>query len=231
MRWATSCSRRSRCCPRRRATSSASATGESAAARSSSRPRDTFLEPAIWPFPNSPDSRTSRTSAPSPTSALRVVREAARAPFDAPRRSSSFRPSRHRRNRYQLLARRSTGVCSMRMRASTATQPSGPRAPGSGRARRPRAAPRRDGSAAGRGRQRVRVGRRRAAETGDEPPGLARRDELLRVGVGQRRDPEAGAADQLGLDAAWAERDQRAEDRILHDAREQLDAAAPSAAR
>ena len=37
-----------------------------------------------------------------------------------------------------------------------------------------------------------------AAEAAHEPPRLAARDELLGVDVGQRRDPEAGLADQLG---------------------------------
>ena len=47
--------------------------------------------------------------------------------------------------------------------------------------------------------------------------------ELVRVDVGQRRDSERRVADQLGEHAAGAERDERAEDRILDDAGEQLD--------
>ena len=50
--------------------------------------------------------------------------------------------------------------------------------------------------------------------------------ELLRVDVGERRDPERGVADQLGEHAAGPEGDERAEDRILHDPGEQLGAAA-----
>ena len=69
------------------------------------------------------------------------------------------------------------------------------------------------------------VGGRGAAEPGDEPPGLARGDELVGVDVGQRRQPEVGVADQLGEHAAGAEGDERAEDGILGDAREELDAA------
>ena len=73
--------------------------------------------------------------------------------------------------------------------------------------------------------QRGRVGRRRAAEAGDEPPALPPVHELLGVDVGERRDPEGRVADQLGEDAAGAEGDERAEDRVLDDAREQLGAA------
>ena len=51
-------------------------------------------------------------------------------------------------------------------------------------------------------------------------------DELLGVGERQRCDPELGLADQLGEDAAGAERDERAEGRILDDAGEQLGATA-----
>ena len=57
-------------------------------------------------------------------------------------------------------------------------------------------------------------------------PGLAGQDELLGVVERERRDPELRLADQLGEDAAGAERDERAEDRILDDAGEQLGAAA-----
>ena len=51
-------------------------------------------------------------------------------------------------------------------------------------------------------------------------------DELVRVDVRQRREPEVGVADQLGEHAARAEGDERAEDRVLRDAGEELDAAA-----
>ena len=47
-----------------------------------------------------------------------------------------------------------------------------------------------------------------------------------RVDVGERREPEPGVTDQLGEHAAGTERDERAEHRILRDAREQLRAAA-----
>ena len=74
--------------------------------------------------------------------------------------------------------------------------------------------------------ERGRVGRLGAAEAADESPGLAGRDELLGVDVGQGRDPEARFADQLGEHAARAERDERAEDRILQEPGEQLGTAA-----
>ena len=73
--------------------------------------------------------------------------------------------------------------------------------------------------------ERGRVGRRSASEAGDEPAGLAALDELVRVDVGQRREPEVGVADQLGEHAARAEGDERPEHGILGDAGEQLDAA------
>ncbi len=71
----------------------------------------------------------------------------------------------------------------------------------------------------------IRVGRRSTAVTPDEPAGLAALHELVRVEIGQRRDAEVRAADQLCEDAARPERDERAEHRVLHDAGEQLDAA------
>ena len=46
-----------------------------------------------------------------------------------------------------------------------------------------------------------------------------------RVDVGERRDPKLGRADQLGVDAARPEGDQRPEDGILDEAGQQLDAA------
>src|SRR5437867_173285 len=51
-------------------------------------------------------------------------------------------------------------------------------------------------------------------------------DELFCVEVGQGRDPEVCAADQLGQNAAGPERDERAEHRVLNDAGEQLGASA-----
>ena len=59
----------------------------------------------------------------------------------------------------------------------------------------------------------------------DEPARLARADELVRVDVGQGREPEVRVADQLREHAAGAEGDERAEDGILRHAGEQLDAA------
>ena len=56
-------------------------------------------------------------------------------------------------------------------------------------------------------------------------PALPERDELVRVDVRERREPEVGVADQLGHHSAGPEGDERAEDRVLRDAREQLDAA------
>ena len=74
--------------------------------------------------------------------------------------------------------------------------------------------------------ERRRVGRLGAAEAADEPPRLARRDQLFGVDVGQRGDPQARFADELGEDAARPERDERAEDRVLQEPGEQLGAAA-----
>src|SRR6478672_9737777 len=70
--------------------------------------------------------------------------------------------------------------------------------------------------------QRRRIGCRCPAEAGDEPPGLALLDELVRIDVCERSDPEDGGADQLREDAAGTEGDEGAEDRILDDARKQL---------
>ena len=56
-------------------------------------------------------------------------------------------------------------------------------------------------------------------------PRLPFGDELLGVGVGQRRDAELGLADQLREDASGPERHERAEDRVLDDAGEELGAA------
>ena len=74
--------------------------------------------------------------------------------------------------------------------------------------------------------ERVGVGGRGAAEAANEPAGLSAEHELLRVDVGERREPEARVADQLREHAAGPEGDERPEDRILDDAREQLGAAA-----
>ena len=64
--------------------------------------------------------------------------------------------------------------------------------------------------------ERVLVGGRRAAIPADERPCLPVAHELASVDVRQRCKSELGVADQLGEDAARAERDERAEDRILH---------------
>ena len=56
-------------------------------------------------------------------------------------------------------------------------------------------------------------------------PALPDADELVRVDVGERREPEVGIADQLGHHASRAEGDERPEHRVLRDAGEQLDAA------
>src|SRR5215213_10009125 len=68
----------------------------------------------------------------------------------------------------------------------------------------------------------LRVGRGLAAVAGDELRGLAGEHELASVLVGERGDPDARVADQLGEDAARPERDERPEERILDDAREEL---------
>ncbi len=67
--------------------------------------------------------------------------------------------------------------------------------------------------------------RRRALVARNELAGLARVDELIRIYIGERRDPKAGLSDQLGQHATRAEGDQRPEGRVLDDAGEQLDAA------
>jgi hypothetical protein len=58
--------------------------------------------------------------------------------------------------------------------------------------------------------QRSAVGRGRAPEAATRRPGLAAVDELGRVDVRQRGDPEDRLADQLGEDAAGTEGDERA---------------------
>ena len=74
-------------------------------------------------------------------------------------------------------------------------------------------------------RERFGVGRRCSAVAGDEQAGLLLRQKLLRVDVGQRRDPEPRLTDQLRQYSAGAEGDERAERRVLNDACEQLDPA------
>ena len=69
------------------------------------------------------------------------------------------------------------------------------------------------------------VGRGCTTEAVNEHARLPRADELSGVHVRQGGDPEAGIPDQLGKDAAGTERDERPEDGILDDARQQLDAA------
>ena len=118
-------------------------------------------------------------------------------------------------------------LCSAtRTRASTATQPSGSASTGlrSSSATSGRSSASSE-SRSSRSTSAACVGRRGAAEAGDEPAGLARADELLGVDVGERREPELRLADQLGEHAAGPEGDERAEDRILDDAGEQLGAA------
>src|SRR5690348_830445 len=57
--------------------------------------------------------------------------------------------------------------------------------------------------------ERLVVGGRGTAEPGDEPARLRTVDEVERVAIGERREPEAGLADQLGERAAGAEGDER----------------------
>jgi hypothetical protein len=68
--------------------------------------------------------------------------------------------------------------------------------------------------------RRVRCGS--AAVAGYEKAGLLLVEELLGVDVRERRDAEAGFADQLGQHSARPEGDERAERRVLHDAGEEL---------
>src|SRR6187549_1129049 len=65
--------------------------------------------------------------------------------------------------------------------------------------------------------QRSAVGRGRAPEARYESPRLAAVDELGRVDVRQRGDPEDRLADQLREDAAGTEGDERPEDGVLDD--------------
>ena len=100
------------------------------------------------------------------------------------------------------------------------------RAPGSGRARRPRERRPRAARAGARGR---RARRRRPAACPRKPStSLPALPVSTRSSASPRlsgSDPELRLSDQLGEDAAGAERDERAEGRILDDAREQLGAA------
>src|SRR5918912_4044566 len=66
------------------------------------------------------------------------------------------------------------------------------------------------------------VGRRLPAEPADEATSFSVGNELLRIRIGQRRDPELGLSDQLGKDAAGPERNEWAEYRVLHDPGEEL---------
>src|SRR4029453_7511870 len=210
-------------CWSRRPVSSASATGESAAARSSSMPRGTFLAPAIRPLPNSAGSRTSRTSAPWSISGLasfggsslavcRASPTRSLSPFATAQSLPAFGAPFHRAmlDAYTRVDRDATvRACEHGIEVelgdlghlfAEAAQPQDELRQGFG------------------------IGRRGAAESGAKEPGLPRDNELLRVDIGQRRDAEPRSADELGLHAAWAEGDERAEDRILDDADEQLDA-------
>ena len=115
---------------------------------------------------------------------------------------------------YQPLSRCSGPCACTRTRASTATQPSGPARIGlrsssatSGR------------SAASRPRRSTRSASARASAAGaprkprDELARLASAHELVRVDVGERREPEGRLADQLGERPARPERDERPERR------------------
>ena len=66
------------------------------------------------------------------------------------------------------------------------------------------------------------VGGRRASKAAHEATCLAFRHELPGVDVRERRDPEGSLSDELGEDAPGAERDERAEDRVLDEAGQQL---------
>src|SRR5215207_4109644 len=70
------------------------------------------------------------------------------------------------------------------------------------------------------------VGRRCSAEAAHKTSGLASENELFRVDVRDRREPEGGVADQLREDSARAEGNEGTENRVLDDAREQLGASA-----
>ena len=128
---------------------------------------------------------------------------------------------------YQLLARRLGAWRATRTRASTATVRSGSASTGF------RSSSATSGSSsASRERRSIRSTRASPSaggaprKPGDEPARLARVDELVRVDVGERRQAELRRADQLGEHAAGAERDERAEHRVLDGAGEQLRAAA-----
>ena len=122
--------------------------------------------------------------------------------------------------RYQVFARTTASGRRTRTRASTATQRSGSASTGlrSSSATSGRSSPSRARRWT-RSTSAARSAGGRAAEARHEPARLAAVDELLGVDVRQRRDPERRLADQLGEDAAGAEGDERAEDRILDDAR------------
>ena len=66
---------------------------------------------------------------------------------------------------------------------------------------------------------------RRPPESSYEPANLSAEDELLCVDVRKRRDPELRLPDELGEHTAWTERHERAEDRVLHEAGQELRAA------
>ena len=71
----------------------------------------------------------------------------------------------------------------------------------------------------------LRVGRGRAAEAGDQARGLAARTSSSASTSVSGAIANCVPADQLRQHAAGAERHERPEDRVLHDAGEQLDAA------
>ena len=78
--------------------------------------------------------------------------------------------------------------------------------------------------------ERTAVSRGAAAEATDETTGLAAVDELQSTRVGDRGQAESRLADQLGQDAARAERHERPEYGILDDPGEQFDATLRSSA-
>ena len=139
----------------------------------------------------------------------------------------SCRVQRRRgRGRHQVFEVVAAGGRRSRTRASTATHPSGRASTGfrsssatSGMSSASRA------EAVKHVGERSAIGRWRAAPAVDELRRLAARDELVDVDLAERCEREPRRADQLGVHAARAERDERPEHRILDRAREQLDAA------
>ena len=136
------------------------------------------------------------------------------------------RESTHRRS--PRAATKSSSVAGSRSsltrtRASTATQPSGPTISGlrSSSATSGRSSP----SAESRWRTSATAsasGSRLSPVAAHERACLPFEHELLRVDIRERCDAHAGVADQLGEHATRAERDQRAEELVLDEPRQQL---------